>query len=168
MTKSQTNFTPEEVDDLLDEIRNTDISVICYYLKQNTHFDGDRLKKYWKWMIERLVYVEEQLDSFQIANKGLHERRQHYRNQLKQCKQALAFYANKDNYTTPINGNTPPILHDSGKTARQLLNELTTSYNKKSVGTVVCEVCGGSGFETPGTDYDNVCDECGGHGEYPK
>jgi hypothetical protein len=27
---------------------------------------------------------------------------------------------------------------------------------------VECSCCGGSGFSTPGTGYDNVCSECGG------
>lgn len=28
-----------------------------------------------------------------------------------------------------------------------------------------CTVCGGSGFDKPGTGYDSVCDNCGGSGE---
>lgn len=31
-----------------------------------------------------------------------------------------------------------------------------------------CPRCGGSGFETPGTGYNNVCSECGGLRELPK
>lgn len=27
---------------------------------------------------------------------------------------------------------------------------------------IECPICKGSGFSTPGTGYDNVCDECGG------
>lgn len=34
--------------------------------------------------------------------------------------------------------------------------------------TVDCPRCGGGGFDSPGTGYNNVCSECGGHGEVPE
>jgi hypothetical protein len=35
------------------------------------------------------------------------------------------------------------------------------------IGTYECEVCGGGGFESAGTGYNNVCSECGGIGKHP-
>jgi DnaJ-class molecular chaperone len=31
-----------------------------------------------------------------------------------------------------------------------------------------CPRCGGSGFDTPGTGYNNVCGECGGLRQVPR
>jgi hypothetical protein len=33
---------------------------------------------------------------------------------------------------------------------------------------VECDQCGGSGFDTPGTGYGNVCGKCGGLKEFPR
>lgn len=33
--------------------------------------------------------------------------------------------------------------------------------------TVICQDCGGTGFNGWGTGYDSVCDTCGGKGEVP-
>lgn len=45
---------------------------------------------------------------------------------------------------------------------------MTQNQKPKEIETIECEVCGGSGFDKPGTGYDAVCDTCGGLGRHPK
>lgn len=42
------------------------------------------------------------------------------------------------------------------------------NFDVEPVKTVPCPVCGGSGFERPGTGYNDVCSECGGQEEVPE
>lgn len=40
--------------------------------------------------------------------------------------------------------------------------------NENVCGVVECDQCGGSGFDTPGTGYGNVCGKCGGQKALPR
>ena len=44
---------------------------------------------------------------------------------------------------------------------------LTTVDPAKLIETEECQECGGSGFSSPGTGYNSVCDTCGGQGQLP-
>jgi hypothetical protein len=49
----------------------------------------------------------------------------------------------------------------------QLIQELKSVHDKMEDEIVDCPECGGGGFSSPGTGYNNVCDTCGGQGKIP-
>lgn len=46
----------------LEEIKEIDITPLCFYLDNMTNFDGKLLKEQWKWLINRVEELEEEND----------------------------------------------------------------------------------------------------------
>lgn len=44
----------------LEEIKEIDITPLCFYLDNMTNFDGKLLKEQWKWLINRVEELEKQ------------------------------------------------------------------------------------------------------------
>ncbi|MEL3959514.1 hypothetical protein NST17_20390 [Caldifermentibacillus hisashii] len=110
----------------LEEIKEIDITPLCFYLDNMTNFDGKLLKEQWKWLINRVEELEEERDEWKDTAQFYYMTNQELREQNKHYKQALEFYADPMIWRegNRIKGNTfemPLANNDNGHKARKAL-----------------------------------------------
>lgn len=83
----------------LEEIKEIDISPLCFYLNEMTNFDGKLLKGYWKWLIqqaERVEELEKEKDEWKDTAQSYYMTNQWLREQNRRYKHALEEISNAD------------------------------------------------------------------------
>lgn len=80
----------------LEEIKEIDITPLCFYLDNMTNFDGKLLKEQWKWLIKRVEALEEENDEWKDTAQSYYMTNQELREQNKRYKQALEEILNAD------------------------------------------------------------------------